>query len=248
MNWKLTAILGSIIIFGILENLFPFFCYKQSLINRISTNFGLGVLNAIAASLTTVWFSKWLQEQTTWSGLFQGIQPTWLVAILSILLLDMYMYFWHRLMHTLPIAWRFHSVHHTDRSMNVSSAYRFHAIEVILSYLPKISLIWLLGIAPNHLLIYELAFMVVIVFHHSNWAIPYQVDKFLSYFIVTPNYHRVHHSQLVEETNSNYASLLTIWDRIFQSFRYSKKPETIQIGLIEEPKELNVLKLLSLPF
>ncbi|MBE9227966.1 sterol desaturase family protein [Phormidium sp. LEGE 05292] len=248
MSGKLVVIVGSILIFGILENLFPFFTYKQGLINRMGTNFGLGVLNAIATSLTTVWLSKWLQEQTTWQGLFQGIQPVWLVGILSILILDLYMYFWHRLMHTWPLAWRFHSVHHTERSMNVSTAYRFHAVEVIVSYLPKILLIWFLGIAIQPLLIYELAFICVIVFHHSNWALGYGCDRFLSYFIVTPNYHRIHHSQIVEETNSNYASLLTIWDRIFQSFRHRNDPENIKLGLSEEAKEFNLITLLSLPF
>lgn len=248
MSGKLAVIFGSILIFGILENLFPFFNYKQGLINRMASNFGLGVLNAIAASLTTVWLSKWLQQQTTWHGLFHNIQPIWLVGILSILILDLYMYFWHRLMHTWPLAWRFHAVHHTDRSMNVSTAYRFHAIEVIVSYFPKILLIWILGIAIQPLLIYELAFISVIVFHHSNWALGYQCDRFLSYFIVTPNYHRVHHSQIVQETNSNYASLLSVWDRIFQSFQYRNDPENIKLGLTDEAKKLNLISLLSLPF
>ncbi|MFB2838804.1 sterol desaturase family protein [Floridanema evergladense] len=248
MNGKLAVILGSILIFGILENLFPFFTYKQGLINRMGTNFGLGVLNAIAASLTTIWLSKWLQEHSSWQGLFHEIKPIWLVGILSILILDLYMYFWHRLMHTLPLAWRFHAVHHTEESMNVSTAYRFHAIEVIASYFPKILLIWFLGIAIQPLVIYELAFIFVIVFHHSNWALSYECDRFLSYFIVTPNYHRIHHSQIVEETNSNYASLLTIWDRIFQSLQHRNDPENIKLGLTEEPKQLNFISLLSLPF
>lgn len=248
MSDKLIVIFGSILIFGILENLFPFFTYKQGLINRMATNFGLGVLNAIAASLSTIWLSKWLQQETNWQGLFQNLQPLWLVGILSILILDLYMYFWHRLMHIWPLAWRFHAVHHTEQSMNVSTAYRFHAIEVIASYLPKIFLIWFLGIPIQALVIYELAFIFVIVFHHSNWALSYQYDRILSYFIVTPNYHRIHHSQIVQETNSNYASLLTIWDRIFKSFQDRSDPENIKLGLTEKAKELNLISLLSLPF
>lgn len=248
MSGKLAIIFGSILIFGVLENLFPFFTYKQGLINRMATNFGLGLLNAIAASLTTVWLSKWLQQHSTWQGLFHDIQPIWLVGILSILILDLYMYFWHRLMHTWPLAWRFHSIHHTDRSMNVSTAYRFHAVEVIASYFPKILLIWFLGIAIKPLLIYELAFIFVIVFHHSNWALGYGCDRILSYFIVTPNYHRIHHSQIVEETNSNYASLLTVWDKIFHSFRQRNDPENIKLGLTQAAKELNLISLLRISF
>jgi sterol desaturase/sphingolipid hydroxylase (fatty acid hydroxylase superfamily) len=151
-------------------------------------------------------------------------------------------------MHTWPLAWRFHAVHHTEQSMNVSTAYRFHAIEVVASYLPKILLILLLGIPIPALLIYELAFIFVIVFHHSNWALNYQCDRLLSYFIVTPNYHRIHHSHIVQETNSNYASLLTVWDRIFQSYQHRKDPENIKLGLSETAQEVNLINLLRLTF
>ncbi|MFB2969714.1 sterol desaturase family protein [Aerosakkonema sp. BLCC-F183] len=248
MDAKLTALLGSLFIFGILENLFPFFQYKQSFSRRVTHNFVLGIVNAIASSLTIVLLLKWVWQQNIWLGLFAGIKQTWLVAILAFLILDLYLYFWHRLMHTLPVAWRFHRVHHTEMEMNISTAYRFHTMEVLVSNLPKVFLIWLFGIEPIHAAIYELLFTIVVVFHHSNWNLPYKVDKFLSYLIVTPNYHRIHHSQIVKETNSNYASLLSVWDRFFKSYRYSKNPESIKIGLVEYPRELNFVKLLKLPF
>ncbi|MFB2921686.1 sterol desaturase family protein [Aerosakkonema funiforme] len=211
-------------------------------------NFVLGIVNAIASSLTTVLLLKWVWQQNIWLGLFAGIKPPWLVAILSFLILDVYLYFWHRLMHTLPVAWRFHRVHHTEMEMNISTAYRFHTIEVLVSNLPKVFLIWLFGIEPIHTFMYELLFTIVVVFHHSNWNLPYKVDKFLSYLIVTPNYHRIHHSQIVKETNSNYASLLSVWDRIFKSYRYSKNPQWIKLGLEEETRKLDFLQLLKLPF
>lgn len=248
MNAKFIAVLGSIIVFCWLENFFPFFQYKQKLLDRIYPNLVLGVLNTIATSLTTVLLLKWIWQQNSWSGLLTGIQTPWLAVILAFLILDGYLYFWHRLMHAWPLGWRFHRVHHTDMAMNVSTAYRFHTIEVLFSNLPKIGLIFLLGIKPIHAAIYELLFSIVVVFHHSNWNLPYQVDRYLSYFIVTPNYHRLHHSQIVIETNSNYASLLSIWDRLFKSYRHHKNPQTIQLGLIEEPQELNFVKLLKLPF
>jgi sterol desaturase/sphingolipid hydroxylase (fatty acid hydroxylase superfamily) len=249
MNWKLTAILGSLFIFGFLENLFPFFHYKLGFFNRISTNFSLGLLNAIATSLTTTLLLTWVWTQTAGIGLLKvSIQQPLAVGILSFLLLDLYMYAWHRLMHTLSIAWRFHRVHHTERNMNISTAYRFHAVEVLCSQLPKIFLIGLLGITPQILFVYELIFTVSLVFHHSNWALPLNVDRFLTNFIVTPNYHRIHHSQIVKETNSNYASLLSIWDKLFHSFRDHSYPQAIKIGLQEVPKDLNLATLLKLPF
>lgn len=248
MDWKLTVVLGSIFIFGILENLFPFFHYKQSLFRRVSTNFSLGLVNAIATSLTTTFLLKYVWTQTDWAGLFQFIKQPILLVIISFLLLDIYMYSWHRLMHTLPIAWRFHRVHHTERTMNISTSYRFHAVEVLLSQLPKICLILLFGIAPIFLLVYELIFTINLAFHHSNWAIKFEIDRVLTYLIVTPNYHRVHHSQIIQETNSNYGSILSVWDRLFKSFRYRRNPQNIKLGLIEEPRELNLLKLIRLPF
>lgn len=248
MDAKLTAILASLLIFGIFENLFPFFQYKQRLGKRVVSNFGLGLLNAIATSLTTVLLLKWVWQQNTWSGLLAGIKTPWIAAILSFLILDVYLYFWHRLMHFWPLAWRFHRVHHTEMSMNVSTAYRFHTIEVIFSNLPKIFLIWLFGIKPIHAAIYEVLFTVVVLFHHSNWFLPYKVDKLLSCFIVTPNYHRLHHSQIVKETNSNYCSLLSLWDRLFKTYRHHRNPQAIKLGLEEEARELNAVKLLKLPF
>ncbi len=248
MNSKVTILLSSIFIFGILESLFPFFEYKQSFSRRVGGNLALGVFNAIATSLTTVLLLKWVWQQNSWPGLFARLNYPWITAILSFLFLDLYLYFWHRLMHSWPLAWCFHRVHHTDLTMNFSTSYRFHFIEVISSNFPKIFLIWLLGIKPIYAATYELLFTSVVIFHHSNWNLSYKIDKFLSYLIVTPNYHRLHHSKIVKETNSNYASLLTVWDRLFKSFRHTQKPNAIQIGLLEESKELGFVQLLKLPF
>jgi sterol desaturase/sphingolipid hydroxylase (fatty acid hydroxylase superfamily) len=234
MGFKLVAIISGIAAFGFLENLLPFFQFKNSLLNRTFPNLLLGLFNFIIISLI-------LKFPHTHFDLIQS-------PLLAFLVLDVYMYWWHRLMHTLPIAWQFHQVHHTDRSMNTSTAYRFHTVEIILSNLPKLFLIWLLGITPNHLLIYEILFALELLFQHSNWYVPLKIDKYLSYLIVTPNYHRAHHSQLVGETNTNYASILSLWDRLFKSYYYPQVPSLIQLGLDGVKEELNVLDLLILPF
>jgi sterol desaturase/sphingolipid hydroxylase (fatty acid hydroxylase superfamily) len=163
------------------------------------------------------------------------------------LLLDIYMYLWHRSMHRLPLAWRFHRVHHTDRSMNVSTAYRFHPIEIVSSSFPKLLLIWVLGITSNIVLIYELVFTAVVALHHSNVRLPTWLDRSLAYAIVTPNYHRIHHSQVVTETNANYGSVLTWWDRILGSYRDLAVVENIQLGVSDEERELNIWQSLLLP-
>jgi sterol desaturase/sphingolipid hydroxylase (fatty acid hydroxylase superfamily) len=248
MDWKTLALLSSLFFFGVLEYCFPFFNFEQSLVKRVSTNFILGLFNALITSLTTTALLRSIWQQTSWQGVFHFMPLPWFVLlILSILVLDAYMYFWHWLMHITPIGWRFHRIHHLDREMNISTAYRFHAIEVVASNFPKLFLIWLLGIQPLYLLIFEVIYTIELVFHHSNWALPYQIDRVLSYCIVTPNYHRLHHSQTFKNTQSNYASLLSFWDQICGTRKYPKSPELIKLGLPKETRA-DILTMLWLPF
>jgi sterol desaturase/sphingolipid hydroxylase (fatty acid hydroxylase superfamily) len=248
MNWKLLVILGSLFIFGSLENLFPFFQFKQPFLRRVTINLALGLLNTGLTSLTVIVALSWIWQQTAWQGYLLAIPWLWLRFTLSFLLLDVYMYAWHRLMHNSAWGWRLHQVHHSDRAMNTSTAYRFHAIEVLLSNLPKLFLIWLFGIMPTHLLIYEVIFAAELIFHHSNWALPLPLDRALSCVIVTPNYHRAHHTRLLSGMRSNYASLLTIWDLLFRSIRYPADPEAIKLGIPGVNQEFTLLRLLVLPF
>ena len=248
MEYKSLAVVSSIVIFGILETLIPFFRYHQTFIKRVIHNLLLGLVNYLVVNLTVFLILNSLWKPTLSRGFFYDLNSPVLHWILSFLLLDLYMYTWHRLIHTWGFAWRFHKVHHTDRWMNISTAYRFHTVEVIVSNIPKIGLIYLLGITPNAWILYESLFAVSLVFHHSNIALPFKIDKLLSYFIVTPNYHRAHHCQLTKYLNSNYTSLLSIWDIIFQSRYYSPQPETIQLGIPEESRDFNVISLLKLPF
>jgi sterol desaturase/sphingolipid hydroxylase (fatty acid hydroxylase superfamily) len=131
--------------------------------------------------------------------------------------------------------------------MNTSTAYRFHTVEVISSNIPKLFIVWLFGIQPVHLLIYEFALAIELVFHHSNWAIPQKIDKLLSYVIVTPNFHRLHHSQVFQESKSNYGSFFSFWDKIFKSYSYPKYPEKIKLGLPQHSHNLDILRLILLP-
>jgi sterol desaturase/sphingolipid hydroxylase (fatty acid hydroxylase superfamily) len=250
MENKSLAIFISIVLFGMLETTFPFFQYRQNGIKIFSSNLILGLINALAVNLTMAYVLKRLWTQSLWLGFFNDLNLNlpWLSFILSFLLLDLYMYIWHRLLHSWRLGWRFHLVHHTDRYMNISTAYRFHTIEVIISNIPKFCLIYIFGIPTSYLLIYESFFAVSLVFHHSNWALPFKLDKILSYVIVTPNYHRVHHSQLMEVANHNYASLLTIWDFVFKSRYYPQFPEAIALGIESQNGELNFMNLLKLPF
>jgi sterol desaturase/sphingolipid hydroxylase (fatty acid hydroxylase superfamily) len=251
---KLVIVITTILSLLILENKFPFFKFQNSLWSRIASNLELGVFNSIASSVLTIAISQsafiWQQQPIIDAILLQrgeaNADPV-IAGILSFLVLDLYMYSWHRLMHILPLAWRFHRVHHTDRSMNVSTAYRFHAIEIISSSIPKLGLISWLGISGNLVLIYELVFTVIVALHHSNWAISTPISKILAQIVVTPDYHRIHHSQIVTETNSNYGSVFTWWDRIFQTNNSRLDIINIQLGVSDESRELSVWQLIRLP-
>jgi sterol desaturase/sphingolipid hydroxylase (fatty acid hydroxylase superfamily) len=247
MTVKLVVIATTIFSLLILESRFPFFSFPNSLRSRITNNFELGAINSICASLFTMAIARYLLLDPSHQGIVATISSPVGAGILSFLTIDIYMYCWHRSMHRLPLAWRFHRVHHTDRSMNVSTAYRFHPVEIISSSLPKLVLIWWLGIASNFVLIYELVFTVIVALHHSNLRLPESWDRILANMIVTPDYHRIHHSQIVSETNSNYGSVLTCWDWIFGTHNSRLDLQSIQLGVSDENRSLNIWQLLLLP-
>jgi len=157
--------------------------------------------------------------------------PLWLHACTAVLVLDIWTYWWHRANHLIPLLWRFHRMHHSDPWMDVTSARRFHPGEIVLSSLLRVPLIALLGIHLWELVLYELLMGIIVDFHHANIALPEPVDRLLRTVIVTPAMHKVHHSRVRAETDSNYTSLLSVWDRIFGSFRLRPEPSAIRIGL-----------------
>jgi sterol desaturase/sphingolipid hydroxylase (fatty acid hydroxylase superfamily) len=247
MNVKLFVVIVTVASLLILENRFPFFQFKNSLWARIRSNFALGIFNAIASSMFTLTVANYVAIDYPRQGIVTTIESPAIAGILGFLTLDLYMYIWHRAMHTIPLAWRFHRVHHTDRTMNVSTAYRFHPIEILSSSIPKLSLIWWLGISIEVISIYELIFTVIVALHHSNLAIPARIDRLLAWLIITPNYHRIHHSQVVTETNSNYGSVLSCWDGIFKTSTDRLDVINLQLGVSDESRELNIWQMLKLP-
>lgn len=154
-------------------------------------------------------------------------------AVGALLLLDVFTYFWHRANHGVPFLWRFHRVHHADLTMDVTTATRFHVGEITMSSILRVPLLLLTGIRLGELAIFETVMLLVVQFHHANIGVSPRLDKFLRLFIVTPAMHKVHHSRLRPETNSNFTALLSVWDRLFRSFRLRDDPHTINFGLDE---------------
>ena len=152
-------------------------------------------------------------------------------VIVAVVLLDLWQYVWHRLNHQVPFLWRFHAVHHSDREMDATSGVRFHTGEILLSGVARLAVLPLLGLTVGQVLVYETVVLPVVLFHHSNIRLAHRVDRSLRWLIVTPWMHWVHHSDYQPETDSNYSSLLSLWDRLFGTFRLREDPRTITLGL-----------------
>lgn len=170
-------------------------------------------------------------------------------VVLAVILLDLLIYWQHRIFHEVPLLWRLHKVHHSDAWLDVSSAVRFHPIEIFLSMLIKFAAIWLFGIPAVAVVLFEVILNGMALFNHSNARIPW--DGWLRWFVVTPDMHRVHHSVYVNETNSNYGFNIPWWDRLFGSYVAQPRDghEGMTIGLREYPQGVTNWKdLLLLPF
>lgn len=194
------------------------------IIDTLLLRFGFPVL-AVA-------FAASVHESGT--GLLGAIDaPLWLEMTIVILVLDLAIYWQHRLFHLVPLFWRMHRVHHADRGFDLTTGVRFHPLEITLSMLIKFGVIWLIGAHPAAVLIFEIVLNLGSLWTHTDIALPKKVDQRLRWLIVTPSMHRIHHSTLRHETDSNYGFHLSIWDRLFAS--YTKNPErpekTMPIGL-----------------
>lgn len=169
-------------------------------------------------------------------GLFNWLEmPIWLEITLSIIILDMMIYWQHVAFHHVPVLWALHKVHHADRDIDVTTGSRFHPIEISISMAYKMALVAILGAPVLAVILFELILNGCAMFNHSNVRLPLGFDKWLRRFIVTPDMHRVHHSTIVAETNSNFGFSLSLWDRIFGS--YTPQPTQGHDGMVIGLKE-----------
>ena len=181
-----------------------------------------------------------------------GILPYWAVVIASVILLDCAIYWQHRLLHKIPILWRLHRVHHADIGFDVTTAVRFHPFEIAVSMAIKLAFIALFGIPALAVLIFEILLSAGSLFTHANIRLPDTFEHRLRWLLVTPEMHRIHHSVHWDETNSNFGFHLSLWDRIFGSYRDQPRDEqtTMQIGLHEfrDSRDQSLWALLVNPF
>jgi sterol desaturase/sphingolipid hydroxylase (fatty acid hydroxylase superfamily) len=154
-------------------------------------------------------------------------------TVIVFVLFDIWMYFWHMANHRIAFLWRFHRAHHADIEMDTTTALRFHPGELVLSTFIRLPVVTLLGMSFAQLLLFEVLLNLSTLFHHSNLAVSEKWDRLIRTVMVTPNMHRVHHSVERVETNSNFTSLLSVWDRLYRTFGTRGDTRTITIGLPE---------------
>jgi sterol desaturase/sphingolipid hydroxylase (fatty acid hydroxylase superfamily) len=197
-------------------------------------NLVLGVLNAVVIGLVFVglWWAAAESAQFHNFGLLNWWPlPGWARLLGAFLLFDAWMYFWHRLNHRIPFLWRFHRPHHSDPRLDVTTASRFHVGELSCHRYCVFPLSPFCRLRLSELAVYEVAMFTVVQLPHANIALPAWLDRGLRVLLVTPFMHKVHHSRWEPETDSNYSSLFSFWDRLFATFRLRAQPDTLEFGL-----------------
>jgi len=236
---RLSIFLGLFALLALAEYLVPRRGREQSRLRRWSTNWGIVLLDtlllrlfAMAVPLLAVGAS--LDAAAQGWGLFNLLDwPGWLEILAAILILDLAIWAQHLITHKVPILWRLHRVHHADVDMDVTTAIRFHPVEIGLSMAFKIALVYLLGPAALAVILFEILLNGMAMFNHANIAVPPRIDRVLRQIIVTPDMHRVHHSVHRDEHHTNYGFSLSIWDRLFGTYRAQPREshETMRTGL-----------------
>jgi len=185
-------------------------------------------------------------------GLFNVVTlPSWAAILLGVVLLDLAIYFQHVLFHAVPALWRLHRVHHADEDYDVTTGLRFHPIEILLSLGIKCVVIAALGAPVFAVLVFEVLLNGASMFNHANARLPLVVDRWLRWIVVTPDMHRVHHSVIPRELNSNFGVNLPWWDHVFGTYRAQPAAghEAMRIGVdgLQGPEEVRLTRLLTQP-
>jgi sterol desaturase/sphingolipid hydroxylase (fatty acid hydroxylase superfamily) len=225
----------------------------ESKLVRNERNLAVAALAAIVLQLAekpvTTRLAKLVERENF--GLLKIVQlPRSLEIVLAVVLMDYTLYVWHVLTHKIPFLWRFHLVHHIDRDLDASTALRFHFGELVVSVAWRAAQILTIGVSPASLRAWQMFLFPSILFHHSNLRLPENLDKRLQNFIVTPRLHGIHHSIVKTETDSNWSSGLTVWDRLHGTFRDDVSPSDTTIGVpaYQDKTEVVLTKILPLPF
>ncbi len=236
------------------EKMAPRRILLKSKFRRWISNLGMQMIDAavlIFLPVFPVGFAL-LCAQNGW-GLLNHFQAAPLPAvILGVLVLDFIIYLQHRMFHRVPLLWRVHMVHHTDQDIDVTTALRFHPLEILISLLIKFAAVAAIGAPPLAVLIFEIILNGAAMFNHGNLCIPPALDRILRLVLITPDMHRVHHSVIARETNSNYGFSVPWWDRLLGTYLAQPREghDRMKIGLngYHDDRSLKLPSLLAMPF
>ena len=230
---RLACFLGVFAVMAVWELLAPRRRLSQPKAQRWFNNLGLVVFNTALLRLVFPLAAVGMAVSADLNGwgLFNRVDTSgWLALLASVVILDGAIYLQHVMFHAVPLFWRLHRVHHADLDFDVTTGSRFHPVEILLSMLIKFAVIVLLGPPVVAVVVFEVLLNASSMFNHSNVRLPAFLDALLRWVIVTPDMHRVHHSHLDHETNSNFGFNLSIWDRLFGTYR--NQPEQGHEGMV----------------
>lgn len=237
---RIGAFLLMLVVMGLWERAAPRRALRASKPARWVSNIALLAINSLAVrfgfALGLIGIA--LEAQNRQWGVFNIVSlPEWLEIVLAVLMLDLAIYLQHVLFHAVPLLWRLHLVHHADPDFDVTTGLRFHTLEIALSLGIKAAAIVLLGASPLAVLVFEVLLNITSMFSHSNVRMPAWLDSLLRLIVVTPDMHRVHHSVIPKETNSNFGFNLPWWDYLLGTYRPQPREghEAMRIGLSQIP-------------
>ena len=227
---------GMIVALGTLEALFPQFEVPADRKRRWPTNFGIGVLNGLLISSLPAFIvlsAQWAENNGF--GLLNWLSAPWWIAVpVTLLLRSLATYVFHVISHKAPLLWRLHRVHHCDVHLDVSSALRAHPIELIVLLMLTVPVVTIFGLPAVTLAAYESVEVIANMLTHSNIRFPKAFERYAGWLLITPSVHRLHHSALQVETDSNYGNVFSFWDRLFGTYRSEPaQGEAFRFGLDE---------------
>lgn len=252
--WLLPSVVAAVyLILFLLERKIPLRTASRRLWPRVLVNLVI-TASVMAMAAVTVGpavekaFVSSLEREFGVLALFD--LPVVLEFGIAFLLFDWSFYWWHRAHHSIPLLWRFHNVHHVDPDLDVTTASRFHAVEIGYSAAFRVAQIVLIGPAAWMYFVYELVFQVSTLFHHSNVKLPLPVERVVNRVFVTPRMHGIHHSHYRRETDSNYSTVFSWWDRMHRSLQLNVPQREVQIGVpgYSLPEDNRPVSLLTMPF
>jgi sterol desaturase/sphingolipid hydroxylase (fatty acid hydroxylase superfamily) len=220
--------------------------YGAGWFKRWGRNLGFFILNIALSTLFVLPVTIWAALHAPWSRGALVDWPDWAWLPLDILLLEFWIYWWHRANHEWPFLWRFHEVHHRDRHLDVTTALRFHFGEVALSAVARAVVIMAFAIPLTSVVVFEILVIVASVFHHSNWRIPPRIERALARVIITPSRHWVHHHRVRADTDSTYGTIFSFWDPLFGTTTPTERRPLMPLG-VEGKEELPMMALILSP-